>query len=182
MNIVLLAGSNRKNASSTKLLRYMAKELEKKGARAVVIDLWEKPVPLYSPDGEDRLDRNAAEMIRLVQEADGIVLGTPEYHGSISGVLKNALDYMGGQQFSGKPVLSASSSGGAVGVASLTHLQDIVRNLHGINCPEWISIGGDNRRFDENGAPASDTVRTRINRALDYLLFMMERLRIRVNA
>lgn len=182
MKIVLLAGSNRKDANSTKLLRYMAKELGKKGVHAVVIDLWDKPVPLYSPDQKDQPDRNTAEMIRLVQEADGIVLGTPEYHGSISGVLKNALDYLGGQQFSGKPVLSASSSGGAVGVASLTHLQDIVRNLHGINCPEWVSLGGDNRRFDELGAPASEMVRSRINRALDYLLFLMERLRARVNS
>jgi azobenzene reductase len=178
MHIVLIAGSNRKNASSTKLLRYRAKELEKKGAKATVIDLMETPVPIYSPDSEE-IDSNTERMMQAVANADGVVLGTPEYHGSVSGVLKNALDYLGGAHFSGKPVLSVSSSGGAVGVSSLTHLQSIVRNLHGINCPEWVSIGGESRRFTAEGAPEAENVRLRVNRALDSLLNLSERLRIK---
>lgn len=44
-----------------------------------------------------------------------------------------------------------SSSGGAVGTSSLLQLQAIVRNLHGINSPEWISIGGAQRSLLVDG-------------------------------
>jgi azobenzene reductase len=176
LSIALIAGSNRKNATSTKLLAYMAETLRKRGIAATLIDLYETPLPLYSPDA-DAIDENTAAMVRAVGEADAVVLGTPEYHGSVSGVLKNALDYMGSSEFSGKPVLSVSSSGGAVGVSSLTMLQAIVRNLHGVNSPEWLSLGGDARHFAADGSPADAGVRQRVERALDCLIRMAELLR-----
>ncbi|WP_199615225.1 NADPH-dependent FMN reductase [Paenibacillus alkalitolerans] len=178
MNIVLIAGSYRQDSTSTKLLRYMAKVLQKKGVEASIVDLREMPVPLYMPYSE-QTDANTAHMIRSVANADGIVLGTPEYHGSVSGVLKNALDYMGSDEFSGKPVLCVSSSGGAVGVSSLTHMQAMVRNMHGINCSEWVSIGGEHRRFTEEGEPEAEAVRTRVDRALDHLIYLTRTLRMK---
>jgi NAD(P)H-dependent FMN reductase len=82
-------------------------------------------------------------LLEEVKDGDGLVLVTPEYHGSISNALKNALDYITQDQVSGKTVLSVSSAGGSFEVSSLTHLQTIIvpTNLHGINCSEWISIG-----------------------------------------
>lgn len=176
MNIVLLSGSNRQNATSTKLLRYMADRLEKKGVRTVLIDVHERPLPMYSPDAAS-IDANTSAMIQAFHNADAIVLGGPEYHGSISGALKNALDYLGGAQFDGKPVLSVSSSGGAVGVSSLTQLQAMVRNLHGINSPEWISLGGEARQFTGEHQPVDAGVRQRVERALDTLVSMAKLLR-----
>jgi azobenzene reductase len=176
MKIVLIAGSNRKDSTSTKLLRYMVTVLEKKGVQASLFDLCETPVPLYKPYSEE-IDANTALMIQSVTNADGIVLGSPEYHGSVSGVLKNALDYMGDDEFSGKPVLSVSSSGGAVGVSCLTHMQAMVRNMHGINCSEWVSIGGEQRRFTAEGEPEAETVRKRVDRALDHLIYLTRSLR-----
>jgi len=175
MNIVLLAGSNRKDASSTKLLRYMRERLKARGVEAAWIDVYESPLPMFSPDDEET-HPNARRLIAAVQGADALVLGTPEYHGSISGALKNALDYLGASDVGGKPVLSVSSSGGAVGVSSLTHLQHIVRGLHGINCPEWVSIGG-RQWFGADGAPADDGMRARVERALDQLVALTAALR-----
>jgi azobenzene reductase len=176
MHITLIAGSLREHSNSTKLLRYMQTELKKKGAEVNLIDLRTAPVPIYNPDAASS-DPNTSKLIDSVQKADGVILATPEYHGSISGALKNALDYMGKAQFAGKAVLSVCSSGGAVGVSSLTHLQGIVRNVHGINCPEWISIGGEQRRFTPEGAPESEAVVQRVDRALDELLRLARRLR-----
>jgi len=175
MNIVLLAGSNRKDASSTKLLRYMKERLKARGVEATLIDVYETPLPMYSPDDDD-VHPNARRLIAAVRDADGLILGTPEYHGSVSGALKNALDYLGSSEVGGKPVLSVSSSGGAVGVSSLTHLQGIVRGLHGINSPEWVSIGG-RQWFNADGAPADDGMRVRVERALDQLVAMTTALR-----
>ncbi|MDO7908229.1 NADPH-dependent FMN reductase [Paenibacillus sp. JX-17] len=144
MNIVVLAGSNRKGATSTRLAAYAANLMQRKGHHVQIIDLFKHPLPFYSADIEG-MDTNVQVLQSAFAGTDAIVLATPEYHGSISGVLKNALDYLGQSYFSGKAVLSVCSAGGAVGVSSLQHLQAIIRNLHGINCPEWISIGGSQR-------------------------------------
>lgn len=176
MRVLFVSGSNRSGATSAKLLRYMASAAKRKGAEPIVIDLWEKPIPFYSPDASPS-DSNLAALLQAAQDADAIVLGGPEYHGSISGVLKNALDFMGSVHFSGKPVLSVSSSGGAVAVASLTQLQAMVRNLHGINSPEWVSIGGEQRQFAPDGTPVHEAVRTRAERAIDTLLTLAQALR-----
>jgi NAD(P)H-dependent FMN reductase len=91
--------------------------------------------------------------------------------------LKNALDFLGFDQFDSKAVLAVSSSGGAVGVSPLTHLQTIVRNLHGVNCPEWISIGGENRGFTPDGEPENEKVKERVNKVLAYFVNLALTLR-----
>jgi NAD(P)H-dependent FMN reductase len=177
MNIILIGGSNRRVSTSTQLLHYMKSRLLDKGVTAEVFDLRQKPVPFYSPDQNETDDPNTVDMLKQVLAADGIVLGNPEYHGSLSGVLKNALDFMSSAHFAGKPVLSASSSGGAVGVSSLTHMQTVVRNLHGINCSEWVSIGGEQRKFASDGSPEEGAVKLRVERALDELVRLCSLLR-----
>lgn len=175
MKIVLLAGSNRKGASSTLLVKSMAKRMEQKQVQASVFDLAEWQLPIYSPDADYSNHDGLRRLNRLMLEADGIVLSTPEYHGSISGALKNALDFLGQDHFAGKPVLSISSAGGPVGVSSLTQLQAIVRNLHGINSPQWISIGGDQRA--RYASPATAELDNRAERAMEALLDLAGKLR-----
>ncbi|GAV13325.1 MULTISPECIES: NADPH-dependent FMN reductase [Paenibacillus] len=169
MRIVCISGSNRKEATSTKLVRYLAASIQEKGHEAQVIDLNELQLPLYCPDDAEQ-HTNVKLLRESVLAADAIVLATPEYHGSISGVLKNALDYLSFDYFNNKVVLSVSSAGGAVGISSLTHLQTIVRNVHGINCPEWISIGGDARQFTAEGQPVQEQVIQRVQKTLNYFL------------
>lgn len=176
MKIAIIAGSNRKGSTSTKLCRYIQTVAEQHGHDVVFIDLYTTPLPIYSPD-EDSTHSHVQLLKNAAKEADAIVLSSPEYHGSISGVLKNAIDYLGFEHFDGKAVLSVSSTGGAVGVSTLQQLQTIVRNVHGINCPEWISIGGDNRKFTENGEPESENVRARVHRTVDYFLKLAATLR-----
>lgn len=182
MNIVILAGSNRKNATSTRLGEYAAEVIRGQGHEAVLFDLYEKPLPFYAPDEKQETDEHLAELNTVLLAADAIILSTPEYHGSISGVLKNALDHLSQAHFSGKPVLSISSAGGAVGVSSLTQMQTMVRNLHGINAPEWISIGGAQRRRFEAAFDGyeeyegSQDIEDRVQRVLGSFLKLAETL------
>lgn len=176
MRIAIIAGSNHKNSSSTQLARYVGERLSIAGHTIDFWDLYTKPLPFYDPDADS--DPEAVmQLADIVTEADAIVLSTPEYHGSVSGVLKNALDYLGGAHFEGKMVLSISSAGGAVGVSSLQQMQVIVRNVHGINCPEWISIGGDLRRFDEEGVPLNPSLRSRVENVLNSFVKLAGMLR-----
>jgi azobenzene reductase len=170
MKITLIAGSNRKNSTSTKLSRYIENQLISIGHDVVFFDLYEKPIPFYNPDSSLDTDLHLIELKASMLQAQAIILSTPDYHGSISGVLKNALDHLDFDHFDSKVVLSISSAGGATGISSLTQLQTIIRNVHGINCPEWISIGSGQKGFTEDGAPELQKVRERAHKSLQYFL------------
>ncbi|MDR6723960.1 azobenzene reductase [Paenibacillus amylolyticus] len=180
MKFIVVAGSNRKNATSTRLGEYVIQAIHGQGHEASLFDLYQTPVPFYAADEKLDDDLHLADLKARVLAADAIILATPEYHGSISGVLKNALDHLGQSYFSGKPVLSISSSGGAVGVSALLQLQAIVRNMHGINASEWISIGGAQRRRFEatydgyEEYEGSQDIEERIQRVLGSFLHLAE--------
>ncbi|WP_372663909.1 NADPH-dependent FMN reductase [Cohnella sp.] len=176
MRIAIIAGSNHRKSTSTQMARYVGERLAIGGHTIDFWDLYSQPLPFYDPDA-DTDPESVRQLANSVAAADAVVLSTPEYHGSVSGVLKNALDYLGGDQFDGKMVLSISSAGGAVGVSSLQHLQVIVRNVHGVNCPEWISLGSEQRRFDDEGMPVHPPLRSRVDRVLNTFIKLAEKLR-----
>lgn len=82
MNITMIAGSNREGAASTYLLRYIASLLKENNSSVALVDLRELPLPLYSPDTGE-LHPNAQYVLEAVTAADGLILATPEYHGSV---------------------------------------------------------------------------------------------------
>ena len=87
-----------------------------------------------------------------MKQARGIILGTPEYHGGFSGVLKNALDLMGFDEIEGKMIGLVGVSGGAMGAANaLDSLRTIGRALHAWLIPEQASIPEAWKVFDESG-------------------------------
>jgi azobenzene reductase len=182
MRITLITGSNHQAATSTRLTEYIQHLVQSHGHQATLIDLNKTPIPFYSPDDAHGGHEALEFLKRAMHEADSIVLATPEYHSGISGVLKNALDHLGQDHFHNKAVLSVSSSGGAVAVSSLTQLQTIVRNLHGINSPEWISIGGDQRKSFQTGVAYADIhpdVDKRVRRVVNSFLELTNALHVR---
>lgn len=181
MKITMISGSNRKDAASTNLLRYIERLLNAQHISVNLVDLHELQLPLFSPDTE-QLHPNALSFQQSVADADSLIFATPEYHGSVSGTLKNALDYLNASHVGGKPVLSVSSAGGPLGVSSLSHLQSIVRNLHGMNCPEWISIGYGSNQFGLDGAPLDEGVAERVKSAVGNLVDLTRKLAGEVTA
>ncbi|WP_127585137.1 NADPH-dependent FMN reductase [Paenibacillus koleovorans] len=177
MHITILAGSNRKESTSTRLCEYIQRQMEAKGCTVELFDLYKKPLPFFNADNRNPDDANLQELKLTMLKTDAVVLSTPDYHGGMTGVLKNALDFLGFDHFDGKAVLSVSSSGGAVGVSPLQQLQVTVRNVHGINCPEWISIGAEFRQFDEEGAPANEKLKQRTLKTINYFIQMAAKLR-----
>ncbi len=173
--ILVISGSNRARSASAAACRHVCTCLAARGQEVRIFDLRERPLPFFSPDEQPARHRDVAEFLAAVREARGVVLGTPEYHGSVSGLLKNALDHLGETAFEGKVVLSVSASGGPLGTSALAHLQQIVRTIHGINCPEWISIGGGNA-FGPDGAPENPKIRDRVDRACGVFLSMVDAL------
>jgi len=181
MDIVIITGSNRPDAVSTRIAGQVEQLTQKRGHRTIRFDLYRRPLPFFSPDDREPPRPEVAEFRQAVAEADAIVLATPEYHGSFSGTLKNALDHLVPDHFSGKAVLSVSAAGGRLGFGSLQQLQAVVRALHGINAPEWISVGGDEPadwESDSADGPGSESaIRQRIVRATEVFLELAAKVR-----
>lgn len=134
------------------------------GAETQLIDL--RDYNLIFADGADDESGYPEDVFRLrreVQSAQGIILGTPEYHGSFSGVLKNALDLMGFDEFEGKIVGLVGVGGGAMGaINALNALQAIGRSMHAWVIPQQASIPEAQRQFESDGTIRDARLRKRL--------------------
>ena len=104
-------------------------------------------------DGKDDESGYPKDVFRLreeVKHAEGIILGTPEYHGGYSGVLKDALDLMGFEEFEGKMLGLVGVSGGTMGAfGAMNSLREVGRALHAWVVPEQASVPQAWQEFDE---------------------------------
>jgi FMN reductase len=139
-------------------MRYALAAAQHAGARTKLISGAALQLPLYQPDNADRTDA-ARSLVADLALADGIILGSPGYHGSISGVIKNALDYAEDLRADARPYFSgravgciATASGWPGAVNTLGALRDIVHALRGWPTPLGAAINSTERVFDEEGA------------------------------
>lgn len=142
VTIVGISGSLRENSFTTTAVQIALLGASSIGAHTRAINLGDYDLPFC--DGSKTEYLRFPDVRRLKDElraADGIVLGSPEYHGSYSGVLKNALDLMGFDEFEGKLVGLVSVSGGALGgTNALNELRSVGRALHAWVVPEQASV------------------------------------------
>lgn len=151
VKIVGIGGSLRPQSYTYQALDLALERVQKLGAEVELLDLRSLKLPFC--DGGKDYDEypDVAKLRQTVKEADGIILATPEYHGSVSGVLKNALDLMSFEQMDGKVFGSISVLGGTSNSNALNHLRVIARWVHGWVIPEQIAIGQAWQAFDETG-------------------------------
>jgi len=153
VHIVGICGSLRGGSYTRRALRIALEGAERYGASTELIDLRE--YDLVFCDGKidpNELPVDVSRMRGAVRKAHGILLATPEYHGSFSGVLKNALDLMGFEEFEGKLVGLVGVSGGKVGaVNALNGLRGIGRALHAWVIPQQVSVPQAWKAFTDDG-------------------------------
>jgi FMN reductase len=147
------------------------------GAEAKILDLRQMNLPFCS-GGDDYPDY--PDVVRLreaVQEADALILATPEYHGSISGVLKNTLDLMSFEQLSNKVTGLISVLGGQANSNALNDLRVIMRWVHGWVIPEQIAIGQSWKAFDKDGKLLDEKLSQRFDQFAESLVENTRKLR-----
>jgi len=153
ISVAGICGSLRKESYTRQAVRIALQGAEEVGAQTRLIDLRE--YELIFCDGNQDESSPPAGVARLrsdVKEAQGIILGTPEYHGSLSGVLKNALDLMGFDEIEGKMIGLVGVSGGQGGALNaLNSLRTIGRALHAWVIPEQVSIAEAWKAFHKSG-------------------------------
>ncbi len=161
--ILVFAGSLRKDSSNKKLASIAANAARKAGAEVTYIDLKDYPLPIYDGDIEESegLPPNALRLKELMIQSDGFILASPEYNGSISGVLKNMIDWTSRKAhpeeiylscFIDKMALLLSASPSPLGgLRGLVHLRSILENIYTFVLPKQKTISDSWNAFDDKG-------------------------------
>lgn len=151
VRFVGLAGSLRTGSYSQLALQAAARRVEALGASVELLDLRTLNLPFCDGSKEYPDYPDVVRLQRAFEQADGMILATPEYHGSVSGVLKNALDLMSFDQLSGKVAGLMSVLGGQSNSNALNDLRVIMRWVHAWVIPEQVAIGQAWQAFSPDG-------------------------------
>ncbi len=168
VKIVALCGSLRADSYTRQALNIALNGARQTGATVELLNLRDYTLAFCGSNVDDQGKEIAypPDVLRLrtkIQQAQGVILGTPEYHASYSGVLKNALDLMGCEQFEGKMIGLVGVSAGALGAnAAINALRSVGRSLHAWVVPEQVSIPFVDNIFDENGNVLDANVEKRL--------------------
>lgn len=156
VRILALGGSTTPGSASERALRIAAEAARTAGAEIHTITGRALMLPIYDTESSDRTPQTSA-LVEAVRQADAVIIASPGYHGGISGMVKNALDYLedlSGEDrpyLDGRPVgLVAVAHGWQTAVGTLHQLREVVHSLRGWPSPLGVAIN------DSTGLIGSD--------------------------
>jgi len=163
--IIGIGGTTRPNSSTEKALRVVLAHAAAAGCDTELFGAGKLPLEIYDPEVNERTPQ-AQALVAAMRAADGIVIASPGYHGSMSGLIKNALDFSedlrgdANVYFEGKAVGCVAVAGGAqaLGPTAAT-IRSITHALRGWPTPYAAMVNSSERPFDADGTPTSDAVR-----------------------
>ena len=160
--ILAFAGSTRNGSFNKKLVKIAADAARAQGAHVTFVDLRDIPMPLYDGDleSEQGIPENAKKFKAMLSAHDGFLISAPEYNSSITGVLKNSIDWasrpLPGEApfacFAGKVAALMSASPGALGgLRGLVIVRSLLSNIRVIVLPDQIAVPKAHEAFDPEG-------------------------------
>jgi chromate reductase len=188
VKILVFAGSTRKDSFNKKLAKIAADDARAAGAEVTHIDLRDIPMPLYDGDLEasEGIPPNGRKLKELMLSHDAFLIASPEYNSSITGVLKNAIDWASRpspgekplQCFAGKVVGLCSASPGALGgLRGLVTVRSILTNIGSIVIPTQVSVPRAMEAFDESGDLKDEKHRAPVRRLASELVTITSKLK-----
>jgi len=185
--LLAFAGSVRRDSLNARLARLAAQEARAAGAEAVVLDLADFALPLYNGDleADAGLPAGALELKALFLSCNGFLIASPEYNGSISPLLKNAIDWVSrpvsGQPplvwFAGKVAgLLAAAPGPLGGLRGLAHVRQILSGIGVVVAPAQHAVGRAGGAFDADGTLAEDPHGAAVRRVVRETVRLAEKL------
>ena len=157
LRVLAVAGSMNENSVTRIVINHIAEQLRTAGCAVDVLDLRKEALALYDPDAAHGLPGYPALEQRVVQ-ADVFVLGTPDYHGSVSSAMKNFLDHFW-QEFTGKlfaPVVASHEKGLTV----IDQLRTVARQCYAWALPYGVSFA--EKADVANGEIVSESLKKRV--------------------
>jgi NAD(P)H-dependent FMN reductase len=162
--ILAFGGSLRRDSFNQKLVAAAAEGAREAGAEVTVIALRDYPLPVFDQDLEtaEGIPAAARQLKQLFREHQGLIIASPEYNGSITAALKNALDWVSRAEsddepplvaFTGKTAILCSASPGALGgLRGLVHARAILGNLGVTVLPDQIAVSQAHAAFGSDGS------------------------------
>ncbi len=183
-HVLGIGGTTRPGSSTERALRYVLAACEEEGSTTVAFTGAElAQLPHYAPESPLRTPL-AQRLVEEFRRADGMVVASPGYHGGVSGLVKNALDYAEDLKddsrvyFSGVPVGCIATGAGWQGViTTLGALRSIVHALRGWPTPMGAAINAALNPFGPDGTLTDERVRFQLNMvAQEVMTFVRWRL------
>lgn len=164
VKLLAFAGSTRTGSLNQALLDLAVKEARDRGAEVTAIRLKDFPLPLYDGDLEaGDFPKAARDLKALFRAHHGFLIASPEYNGSVSGVLKNAIDWVS-RPTDGESLVALSAFRGKVtglmaasispfgGLRGVTHMRQILGVVQTLVATEQVLVPFAHGAFDENWA------------------------------
>jgi FMN reductase len=164
VNVVGIGGSLRAESQSERALRIALGGAALAGAKTTFVSGADLVLPFYDPADPER-PQVASRLVEELRAADGVVLVSPGYHGAISGLVKNALDYVEDMRDDPRPYLDgravgcvAIAYGWQAAVNTLASLRSIVHALRGWPTPLGATVNSQQVVFGPDGDCSDEKV------------------------
>ncbi len=157
LKILAVVGSTHERSVTRVVIGHVAEELRRHGCEVDVLDLFQEPLPLFNVETAYSQPAFPALQAR-VAAADVFILGTPDYHGSMSGALKNFLDHFW-KEFTGK-LFSSIVASHEKGLTATDQIRTVARQCYAWSLPYGVSFAEKQDVVD--GKIASDTFKARL--------------------
>lgn len=158
LKVLAVVGSLNRVSVTRAVIQHVAAELKTSGCEVDVLDFEKEPLALYNPDIAHDLP-GYPELTGRVVKADVILLGTPDYHGSISGATKNFLDHFW-KEFAGKLFATIVASH-EKGLTVTDQLRTIARQCYAWTLPYGVSLA-EGQDVAKDGKILNDAFRLRL--------------------
>ncbi|TLX78053.1 MAG: NAD(P)H-dependent oxidoreductase [Thaumarchaeota archaeon] len=166
--ILAFAGSTRSDSFNKKLVKIAVNGAIDAGVEVTFIDLRDFPMPLYDGDLEQRegLPASTRKLKDLMLAHQGFLISSPEYNSSISGVLKNTIDWTSRQTEGESPLacykgkiagIMSASLGGFGGLRGLVTVRSILENIGVLVIPDQVAIAKAHEVFNPDGTLKNKT-------------------------
>jgi len=176
LRIMGLSGSYGISSKNGMLVDLALRKAEALGAEIIFWDLTEHPLPLVGAEGSwsDPITKKFQE---AASNCDGFLVSSPEYHGTMSGVMKNTFDWVYEKHVGGKVFGLMSTLGGMENSNTLNHMRIMVRWLHGIAVTQQLAIGHVKDAFDDDGNLVDEDSDRRLQTLVESVLNTAEMYR-----
>jgi len=176
MRVAIIIGSIREGRQSQKAAYFLQKKLTGRLIDTDIIDLAAYPLPIM----EERITNdpnppiNALLISEKLKNSDAIILVTPEYQGSFTGVLKNALDYFL-PEFSKKVIGVATTAGGRMGgINASVQLQHVILSMGAYALPQKLIVSEIQNAFDEEFNPKHELLAKQGEKFVDEFVWFAQ--------
>ena len=185
--ILAFSGSTRNGSFNQRLLDVAVVAAREAGAEVTMVRLRDFSLPLFDQDLEaEGTPAKATELKQLFLHHDGLLIASPEYNSSVSGVLKNAIDWVS-RSAPGEPMkaaflnktaaLLAASPGALGGLRGLADLRSILQNVGVMVIPQQFALGHADTAFDSRGQLKDERSQKSVVGIASSLVQTIEKLR-----